>query len=172
MQFNNSNDFLNHIISSEEMEQIPCNKCDGDCCGPVEFDGEHLVSIFKKYSKEPEFRKRFKANSKSNVSLSLLKLYRMNNGILPRFKKNNQYLKAGIKVNSCIFKKDEKIGSNHCLIYEDRPLICKAYGTKTICCPYSNLTEQPTGFEKIKLINESHQQRQKNMIKHFEGQFK
>ena len=167
MKFETPEQYLQHIIDTEKIEEIPCSKCDGDCCGPVEFSAEQLEYIFTKYSKEPEFKKRFKASSNSKVSSKLLLFYKMTNGIIPRFKKTNQYVQAGIKSDSCIFKKDEEVGSNHCMIYEDRPLICKAYGTKTICCPYQGLKEQPTGFAKLQLIYGGHQLRQNNMIRAF-----
>ena len=158
-----SNDeYMEQIIESEELQDNPCSKCDGDCCGPVPFKFKELEAIFKKYSKVPEFKKRFKANPNSNVSKKLVKIQNLfgsieegNEGLIITFQKKSEYIKNDIKPGSCIFKRDEKVGSDHCMIYEDRPLICRAYGRKSCACPYAGLKEQPTGFLKEKLVDEA-----------------
>lgn len=172
--FKDQNEFLTHLLETEKEQDNPCSKCDGDCCGPVPFKFEELENIFKKYSKVPEFKKRFKAGPKDNVSKKLIKIERLfgeshsvNEGLIISFRKKSEYLKNGLKTDSCIFKRDEKIGSNHCMIYEDRPLICKAYGRKSCACPYVGLKEQPIGFLKDKLVHEAMQDRQRNLVRMF-----
>lgn len=164
-------DYLNIIIKNEELEDLPCSKCNGDCCGPVPFKLYELEYIFKKYGKNPEFKKRFKANPKEGISKKLIKIQRLfgegpeDGGLIISFHKKVDYIKNGINQGSCIFKRDEKIGSNHCMIYEDRPLICKAYGRKSIACPYAGLKEQPTGFVKEKLVNDALNHRKTALFK-------
>ena len=47
--------------------------------------------------------------------------------------------------------KDPKTGG--CLIYEDRPLVCRAYGKKySLQCPYKGLSEQPKDEAKKKTL--------------------
>ena len=172
MKYNSTEEFLLNIIETEELENNPCSKCDGDCCGSVPFKFEELEVIFKKYSKVPEFKKRFKADSRSSVSKKLLNMIRPHKddkSIILTFKNKSEYIKNNIEVTSCIFKRDEEVGSNHCMIYEDRPLICRAYGTKTCCCPYAGLEEQPKGFVKLELIQKAHKARQSNMLSKFTG---
>ena len=53
-----------------------------------------------------------------------------------------------ITEHSCIFMKD-----NRCLIYEDRPTICRSYGTKAMPCRYTD-TKYTTEFEIGKLTKE------------------
>lgn len=170
MEFKDQSDYLKNILENEPEQDNPCSKCDGDCCGPVPFKFSELELIFKKYSKVPEFKKRFKANSKDGVSKKLVKIERLfedtkeNEGLIISFQTKVDYLKNGINPDSCIFKRDEKIGSDHCMIYEDRPLICQAYGRKSCACPYQGLKEQPTGFLKENLVREAHKQRFVTMI--------
>lgn len=51
-------DYLNKIIETEPEQDLPCSKCNGDCCGPVPFKFSELEYIFKKYGKNPEFKKK------------------------------------------------------------------------------------------------------------------
>lgn len=163
-------DYLNKIIETEPEQDLPCSKCNGDCCGPVPFKFSELEYIFKKYGKNPEFKKRFKVNSKEGISKKLIKIERLfgdskeNEGLIISFHKKIDYLKNGINQGSCIFKRDEKVGSNHCMIYEDRPLICKAYGRESCKCPYVGLKEQPTGFIKEKLVDAAIKDREMKML--------
>jgi Fe-S-cluster containining protein len=167
---NISEKYLTDIIEKEEEQDTPCSKCNGDCCGAVPFKFSELERIFKKYSKVQEFKKRFKANPKDGVSRKLIKIQKLfgdgpeDGGLIVSFQKKVEYLKNGIDPGSCIFKRDEKIGSDHCMIYEDRPLICRAYGRKSCACPYAGLKEQPTGFIKEKLVNNSHIFRKQAMV--------
>ena len=160
--FKDQTEYLTNLLKTEELQDNPCSKCDGDCCGPVPFKFQDLEDIFKKYSKVPEFKKRFKAGPKENVSKKLVKIELLfgniktgDEGMIILFQKKSDYLKNGIKPGSCIFKRDENIGSEHCMIYEDRPLICQVYGRKSCACPYAGLKEQPTGFLKEKLVDKA-----------------
>ena len=39
------------LIEDTNIEAVlPCNKCDGDCCGIVPFKREHIIHIFNKYT--------------------------------------------------------------------------------------------------------------------------
>lgn len=171
LKFSNQDNYLNNILANEKLLDNPCDKCDGDCCGPVPFKFSELETIFKKYNKVPEFKKRFKANSTSQLSTKLIKIQALfgkagdgDEGLIITFQKKNEYLKNGIKPGSCIFKRDEEKGTNHCMIYEDRPLICKAYGYESCKCPYAGLKEQPTGFIKEKLVDDAMKFRQVTMV--------
>lgn len=172
LKFKDQTEYLTELIKNEELQDNPCSNCNADCCGPVPFTFDHLQSIFKKYSKVPEFKKRFKAGATSNVSKKLIKLHLLygeqgsgTEGIIMSFQKKVDYLKNGIEQGSCVFKRDEKIGTEHCMIYEDRPLICQAYGRKSCACPYTGLKEQPVGFIKEKLVDDAMNQRQITMLK-------
>lgn len=139
-------------------QQLPCNKCDGDCCGIVPFEEEQILNIFSKYSKDKEFKKRFPySNEKSfnkNIQFSRPTLGDVER-VVVTFKDSNKYRKLGFSKTTCIFKKDSKIGG--CLIYEDRPLVCRVYGhTEILNCPYRGLDKQPDeGIEKTILINQN-----------------
>lgn len=158
LRFENKDSYLIDMIKNEELQDLPCSSCNGDCCGPVPFKFSELEAIFKKYSKVPEFKKRFKTHSNMLVSKKLIKIEKLfgepgsgDEGLIVSFQKKVDYIKNGIEHDSCVFKRDENVGSNHCMIYEDRPLICKAYGRASCACPYAGLKEQPTGFLKTKL---------------------
>ena len=161
--------FLWTVIESEEIGNLPCSKCDGDCCGQVPFKFSELERIFKKYPKVPEFKARFKATQ--NISKKLLKIRRAfpdqqekDFSVICEFQKGNSYLQNGINKDSCIFKRSEKVGDQHCMIYEDRPLICRAYGYKSCPCPYDGIPEQPKVPEiKTQLVKDCHLKRQNYM---------
>lgn len=169
MKFKTVKQFLTHIIDTEQQENNPCKNCDGDCCGEVHFQFDELEAIFQKYGKVPEFKARFKTDSRNSVSKKLIKMLKPHrtedDTINIKFTKKNIYLQNNINPTSCIFKRNEKIGTDHCMIYEDRPLICKAYGTKTCCCPYAGLDKQPdNGIQKAQLIYDGHKKREDNMF--------
>lgn len=129
------------LLNSKDTDvSLPCNSCNGDCCGPVPFTEEDLTIIFNKYQKSPKFRKRFPYN---NTSLNKnIVFQRVDEKIVPVFVKSNKYLKLGLDKLSCIFKDNETTGG--CLIYEDRPIICRVYGKKELIpCPYAGLDKQP-----------------------------
>ena len=56
-------------------EQLPCNKCDGDCCGVVPFKYKQLLDIFNKYTNPKnctsqqykDFKKRFPYTSETSL---------------------------------------------------------------------------------------------------------
>ena len=171
--------YLTNIIETEEMGKLPCDKCDGDCCGAIPIKIKELNNIFEKYtsskvSKEikKEFQARFGAGKFiSHKLLSFTAIFgaasvKEETVVIPKFQKTSQYLKIGISKESCVFKRSEKVGDKHCMIYEDRPLICRAYGYKSCPCPYDGLKEKPIVQEfKEKLVNSCHAQRQSLMIK-------
>lgn len=139
-----------YLLESELInEHLPCDKCDGDCCGPVPFNLTKLLFIFDKYSKNKKFNKRFPWNEQT-VKKNMIFIQAFpndNNNVMAFFKTHGQYLKNNLKgKDSCIFKDNEITGG--CLIYEDRPIICKEYGRrKLLKCPYSGLQEQPKDEE-------------------------
>ena len=141
------------LIEDTNIEAVlPCNKCDGDCCGIVPFKHEHIIHIFNKYTDSKKcskdvfstFKKRFPYSSETSLKKNLeFKAFMGElDSIVVEFKDKNKFKKMGFGKVDCIFKKDPKSGG--CLIYEDRPLICRAYGKKkSLQCPYSGLNEQP-----------------------------
>ena len=177
--------FLNNIMETEQLGNLPCSKCDGDCCGAIPIKIKELNYIFEKYtsSKVPkELKKEFQSRFGFGkvISDKLLKFnaifgpasIKEETVVVPKFQKVSQYLKIGLDKDSCIFKRSEKVGDQHCMVYEDRPLICRAYGYKSYPCPYDGLPEKPQVKEvKDQLVNSCHAQRQsivmKAMLKEF-----
>ncbi len=114
--------------------KLPCeneNSCNGDCCGSIPLSKEFVETMWIKHK------------------LTY---------ILGKVKKAT-YIKSGIpntrmyhnKNNMCIFQYNGK-----CLIYEDRPSICKAYGeTHLVRCPYENLNKQPSEPNRSILVNKN-----------------
>lgn len=143
-------------------EQLPCNKCDGDCCGVVPFKYKQVLDIFNKYTNyrncTPEQFKDFKKRFPYTSDISLKKNVRFRqffqhnrDSIVIEFIDKNKVRKLGFSEMDCIFKKDPKTGG--CLIYEDRPLVCRAYGKKySLQCPYRGLSEQPKDEAKKKTL--------------------
>ena len=174
-----SEKFLTNIIATEELGKLPCSKCDGDCCGAIPIKIKDLNYIFEKYtsSKVPKkTKKKFQARFGSGrvISDKLLSFNAIfgtapkkeETVVVPKFQKASQYLKIGISKESCIFKRSEKVGDQHCMVYEDRPLICRAYGYKSCPCPYDGLQEKPQVKEvKDQLVNSCHAQRQSIIMK-------
>lgn len=166
----NLNTNLNDILINSEKtnEHLPCNNCDGDCCGPVPFGKIEIIEIFNKYDdkKYPKFKKRFPWNERTiHKHVGFRQSYPHNNEIItPFFKKAGTYIKGGIDKNSCIFKDNGITGG--CLIYEDRPVICKEYGlSKLLKCPYAGLKEQPKDEEtKKSLVREGFQTRNQTLL--------
>ena len=136
-QFNVIDQTLINDMNVEE--QLPCNKCDGDCCGVVPFKYKQVLDIFNKYTNPKnctlqqykDFKKRFPYTSDTVLKKNIqFKQFFPNNkdAILVEFIDKNKVRKLGFSTIDCIFKKDPKTGG--CLIYEDRPLVCRAYGKK------------------------------------------
>ena len=151
------------LINDMNMEeQLPCNKCDGDCCGVVPFKYKQVLDIFNKYTNPKnctlqqykDFKKRFPYTSDTVLKKNIqFKQFFPNNkdAILVEFIDKNKVRKLGFSTIDCIFKKDSKTGG--CLIYEDRPLVCRAYGKKySLQCPYKGLSEQPKDEAKKKTL--------------------
>lgn len=129
------------LLSNKDIDvSLPCNSCNGDCCGPVPFTKDELTTIFNKYSKDSKFKKRFPYN---NTSLNKnIKFLQSEDKLVPVFVKSNKQKNLGLHKMSCIFKDNETTGG--CLIYDDRPIICRIYGKKEmITCPYAGLDKQP-----------------------------
>ena len=139
-----------YLLESElTNDYLPCNKCDGDCCGPVPFNLTKLLFIFEKYEKDKKFNKRFPWN---DITIKKNMIFTQafpddNNNVMAFFRTHGHYLKNNLKgKGSCIFKDNEITGG--CLVYEDRPIICQEYGRrKLLKCPYSGLQEQPKDEE-------------------------
>ena len=143
-------------------EQLPCSNCDGDCCGVVPFKYQQILDIFNKYKNyrncSPEEFKNFKKRFPYTTGASLKKNIQFRqffpNGkdaAVIEFVNKNKFKNLGFSENDCIFKKDPKKGG--CLIYEDRPLVCRAYGKKhSLQCPYKGLSEQPKDEAKKKTL--------------------
>ena len=151
------------LIEDTNIESVlPCNKCDGDCCGVVPFKYKQVLDIFNKYTNPKnctlqqykDFKKRFPYTSDTVLKKNIqFKQFFPNNkdAILVEFIDKNKVRKLGFSTIDCIFKKDSKTGG--CLIYEDRPLVCRAYGKKySLQCPYKELSEQPKDEAKKKTL--------------------
>ena len=151
------------LIEDTNIEAVlPCNKCDGDCCGVVPFKYKQVLDIFNKYTNPKnctlqqykDFKKRFPYTSDTVLKKNIqFKQFFPNNkdAILVEFIDKNKVRKLGFSTIDCIFKKDPKTGG--CLIYEDRPLVCRAYGKKySLQCPYKGLSEQPKDEAKKKTL--------------------
>ncbi len=151
------------LIEDTNIESVlPCNKCDGDCCGVVPFKYKQVLDIFNKYTNPKnctlqqyrDFKKRFPYTSDTVLKKNIqFKQFFPNNkdAILVEFIDKNKVRKLGFSAIDCIFKKDPKTGG--CLIYEDRPLVCRAYGKKySLQCPYKGLSEQPKDEAKKKTL--------------------
>ena len=151
------------MIEDTNIESVlPCNKCDGDCCGVVPFKYKQVLDIFNKYTNPKnctlqqykDFKKRFPYTSDTVLKKNIqFKQFFPNNkdAILVEFIDKNKVRKLGFSTIDCIFKKDPKTGG--CLIYEDRPLVCRAYGKKySLQCPYKGLSEQPKDEAKKKTL--------------------
>ena len=151
------------LIEDTNIESVlPCNKCDGDCCGVVPFKYKQVLDIFNKYTNPKnctlqqyrDFKKRFPYTSDTVLKKNIqFKQFFPNNkdAILVEFINKNKVRKLGFSEIDCIFKKDPKTGG--CLIYEDRPLVCRAYGKKqSLQCPYKGLEEQPKDEAKKKTL--------------------
>ena len=151
------------LIEDTNIESVlPCNKCDGDCCGVVPFKYKQVLDIFNKYTNPKnctlqqykDFKKRFPYTSDTVLKKNIqFKQFFPNNkdAILVEFIDKNKVRKLGFSEIDCIFKKDPKTGG--CLIYEDRPLVCRAYGKKySLQCPYKGLSEQPKDEAKKKTL--------------------
>ena len=151
------------LIEDTNIESVlPCNKCNGDCCGVVPFKYKQVLDIFNKYTNPKnctlqqykDFKKRFPYTSDTVLKKNIqFKQFFPNNkdAILVEFIDKNKVRKLGFSTIDCIFKKDPKTGG--CLIYEDRPLVCRAYGKKySLQCPYKGLSEQPKDEAKKKTL--------------------
>ena len=151
------------LIEDTNIESVlPCNKCDGDCCGVVPFKYKQVLDIFNKYTNPKnctlqqykDFKKRFPYTSDTVLKKNIqFKQFFPNNkdAILVEFIDKNKVRKLGFSTIDCIFKKDSKTGG--CLIYEDRPLVCRAYGKNySLQCPYKGLSEQPKDEAKKKTL--------------------
>lgn len=99
---------------------LPCKKCDGDCCGiDVHFTKEDIARISKSVS-----LKKYRIEPVLNGDVFIIST-------------------KGIKNTKCVFLKNNK-----CSIYKDRPEICQHYGTRVyIQCPYNNMDTIPADKE-------------------------
>lgn len=102
-----------------ENVNLPCKKCNSDCCGPdVPFTIEELKEIEKV------------------VSLKKFKRTPLIEGVVGSVILTTK----GVKNTKCVFSKNNK-----CTIYNVRPEICKHYGERVyIQCAFNGLKEIPT----------------------------
>ena len=68
------------LIEDTNIEAVlPCNKCDGDCCGIVPFKREHIIHIFNKYTDSKKcskdvfsaFKNKFPYSSETSLKKNL-----------------------------------------------------------------------------------------------------
>lgn len=106
-----------------ETVNLPCKKCNGDCCGPdVHFSKDEIVEL------------------KKIVSLKKFKVLPIENSNSETYMISSK----GVRNTKCVFLKNNK-----CSIYNARPKICKDYGEKIyIQCPYNGLKEIPDSLEE------------------------
>jgi len=115
---------IDSILTNVELNPIrkvnlPCDKCDGDCCGMIPMSKSFLKDMWKKHNLVKKLGSIKKIKSVGTIMPGKTMFY--------------------IKENICVFKTDAG-----CSIYEDRPAICRVYGeTNLVRCPYENLDEQP-----------------------------
>lgn len=144
-------DFLRNEMKAPLSVKLPCNACNADCCGPVPMTKEKTIEIFKKYSKNKDFKKRFPWPEKSLHKNLVFKSIKIPDVLILGYKYQNDLKKIGLKDDDCIFKKDKDTGG--CLIYEDRPEICKSFGLiSSLQCPYNGLDKQPDDLEERKRL--------------------
>lgn len=162
-------EFLMDELKNNKLQvKLPCSSCNADCCGPVPVTTEKVESLFEKYKTNKDFKKRFPWPEKSlhkNLKYIAMNIPGM---VYLTYKYKNDLKKIGLTEMDCIFKKDPKTGG--CLIYEDRPEVCKAYGLVTsIQCPYNGLDKQPDDLvERERLINEYHLKSRNGMMEAYQ----
>lgn len=113
----------NKIFNPDRKVGLPCNKCDGDCCGLIPTSKSFLKDMWKKHNLVKKLGSIKKIKSVGTIMPGKTMFY--------------------IKENICVFKTDAG-----CSIYEDRPAVCKVYGESYLVrCPYEGLSEQPLDKE-------------------------
>lgn len=135
---------LNPELNPERKVSLPCNTCNGDCCGPIPLSNSFIKKMWKKYKLNNVI------GSIKKVNVMLTKIPDMH---LYYYKNNNK----------CVFKTDKG-----CSIYHDRPSICKVYGdTYLVRCPYENMDKQPTDNDERKRLVLIKEQKQEELIEEF-----
>ena len=143
--------FLKSEMQNPLQVKLPCSSCNADCCGPVPMTKEKTIEIFKKYGKNKDFKKRFPWPEKSLHKNLVFKSMSIPGVLILGYKHNSNLRKIGFKEDDYIFKKDKNTGG--CLIYEDRPEICKSFGLiNSLQCPYNGLDKQPDDLEERKRL--------------------
>lgn len=145
--------FLENEMKNPLGVSLPCNNCSGDCCGPVPMTQEQHTEIFKKYLNKKEFKKRFPWPASTVGRHLVYGNIGIPGALVLTFKNKAHMKKIGLTDSDCVYKKDPITGG--CLIYEDRPVVCKAYGqVKSLQCPYAGLEAQlPDTPERRSIIN-------------------
>jgi len=133
--------FLNTELNPERKVALPCSNCNSDCCGSIPLTKEFVYSMWVKY--------------KLNSLLGKFKHAKYTKSRIPNTR--NYFNKASM----CIFQYNGK-----CLIYEDRPILCRVYGESYLVrCPYENRVEQPDDiFTKNALILKNDRLRDQLML--------
>lgn len=125
---------LEHLLSNKKFNPdrevyLPCQSCLGDCCNPIPMTNRKLREVWKKYSLTEKLGTLDKNLPEYDSTYDGVDYYTVG--------KNDVY---GRRV--CVFK--DSVGCNRCMIYEDRPDICRAFGeTELLRCPYENLETAP-----------------------------
>ena len=111
-----------------ENVNLPCKKCDSDCCGP---DVPFTIDEIKEIEKVVSLKKFKKTDLIDGVKGSVI------------------LTTKGVKNDKCVFLKN-----NRCSIYKVRPEICKDFGEKIyIQCAFNGLKEIPADKdERTRLI--------------------
>lgn len=135
---------LNPVLNPKRKIPLPCNKCNGDCCGPIPLKLSFIKDMWKKHNLK-------------NVIGSIKKV----KATMTKIPDRHMYYYKDLK--TCVFKT-----SNGCSIYEDRPSICKVYGeTYLVRCPYENLEQQPEDEEERKRLVILKDKKQEELIEEF-----
>lgn len=116
-------DILNDKVLNPDINiNIPCNKCDGDCCTAIPMKTTFVEEMFNKYNMGV-----IHGQFKDQQHIKELELGEF------------RYYHAFNNPDVCIFK-----DGSLCAIYEDRQDYCRSFGTTDLMrCPYEGLEEQP-----------------------------
>ena len=135
---------LNPVLNPERKVSLPCDKCNGDCCGPIPLSNTFVKDMWEKHN--------------LNKVIGSIKKVK---ATLTRIPDRQLYYYKD--TNRCVFKTDKG-----CSIYEDRPSICKVYGeTYLVRCPYENLDEQPVDETERKRLVILKDKKQEELIEEF-----
>ncbi len=129
-------DFANDILlnpvfnPAKKDVKLPCSNCNGECCEPIPLKDEFVLKMYKKY----------------NLGKILGEIGKQKFVLTPIPGTKNYHHEKYLDV--CLFK-----GEQGCMIYEDRPSVCRAYGqTELLNCAYEGLDKQPDSIAERKRL--------------------